>query len=81
MTIEDAKKGRDLLKEIEEKEKILNGLQTADKVYNVTFTTGNNHLQFERAALSYETMIKIHTAVKEQFEKELEDAKAQLESL
>lgn len=81
MTIEDAKAGRELLKDIEEKERVLKDLQMADKVFDVTFTTGNRHLNFERTALSYETMSKIHEAVKQQYERELEDAKKQLESL
>lgn len=81
MTIEDAKAGRELLKDIEEKERVLKELQMADKVFDVTFTTGNRHINFERTALSYETMFKIHEAVKEQYERELEDAMKQLESL
>ena len=81
MTIENAEKGRELLKIIEEKEKVLNELQMANKVYEIIFTTGNKHITFERAALSYETVFKIHAAVKEQYEKELENAKKQLENL
>lgn len=81
MTIENAKAGRELLKDIEEKERVLKELQMADKVFDVTFTTGNRHINFERTALSYETMFKIHEAVKEQYERELEDAMKQLESL
>lgn len=81
MTIENAEKGRELLKVIEDKEKVLNELQRANEVYDITFTTGNKHVTFERVALTYETIFKIHAAVKEQYEKELEDAKKQLENL
>ena len=81
MTVENAKKGRELLKTIEEIEHVLNELQMADKIYDITFTTGNRHITLERAALSYETVFKIHAAVKEQYEKELENANKQLESL